>query len=122
MPNSGKPKSIVAETKATLERIETENARLKAFIVVTRETALAEAALADVRAATGDTQRPLHGMAIAVKDIIDVAGIVSPNWRRSLFWMVLTCPLSGMPHATSMATRQPLMMPRRLNIRRPPRS
>ena len=77
MPHSGKPKSIVAETKATLERIETENARLTAFIVVTRETALAEAALADVRAATGDTQRPLHGMAIAVKDIIDVAGIVS---------------------------------------------
>ncbi|MFM9939411.1 MAG: amidase [Hyphomicrobiaceae bacterium] len=69
--------SIVAQTKTILDGIERENKVLNAFIKVTRETALAEAALADARAANGDDKRPLHGMAIAVKDIIDVAGVVS---------------------------------------------
>ncbi len=69
--------SIVTQTKATLDAIARENKTLNAFVKVSRETALAEAALADARSATGDDKRPLHGMAIAVKDIIDVAGIVS---------------------------------------------
>ena len=72
-----KSASIAARTQATLDGIEKENKTLKAFVTVTRETALAEAALADVREATGDNKRPLHGLAIAVKDIIDVAGVVS---------------------------------------------
>ncbi len=72
-----KSETIVARTRATLDLIETENTALKAFIAVTRDTALSEAALADARTAAGDTRRPLHGMPIAVKDIIDVAGIVT---------------------------------------------
>ena len=71
------PANIVADTTKTLETIERENGRLNAFVRVLRETALAEAALADARARTGDTQRPLAGMTVAVKDIIDVAGVVS---------------------------------------------
>lgn len=69
--------SAVAETRLTLERIERENKVLKAFVAVLGETALAEAALADVRAKAGDTARGLDGEPIAVKDIIDVAGVVS---------------------------------------------
>ncbi|MFV0295038.1 MAG: amidase [Hyphomicrobiaceae bacterium] len=61
----------------TLDRIEAENERLHAFVTVCRDTALAEAHLADVRAKTGDDKRPLHGMPIAIKDIIDVGGVVS---------------------------------------------
>lgn len=74
---SAMPASAVAETTTALDRIERENGRLNAFVRVTRETALAEAALVDARRAAGDERRPLAGMAIAVKDIIDVAGIVS---------------------------------------------
>lgn len=68
---------IVAATRNTLDLIERRNGALKAFVTVARDTALAEAALADARVRTGDTKRPLNGMAVAVKDIIDVAGIVS---------------------------------------------
>lgn len=74
---SQKPASAVAETAATLDRIEHENSRLNAFVRIARETALAEAALIDARRAAGDERRILSGMAVAVKDIIDVTGVVS---------------------------------------------
>ena len=69
--------SAVAATRKTLDYIEKENKALNAFIAITRETALAEAALADAKAAAGDARGVLHGVAIAVKDIIDLAGVVS---------------------------------------------
>lgn len=69
--------SIAQRTQTTLARIDAADGALKAFVAVLRDTAMAEAALADARAAAGDVSRPLHGMAIAVKDIIDVAGVVS---------------------------------------------
>ena len=74
---SQEPSSAVAETTATLDRIERENGRLNAFVKITRDTALAEAALIDARRAAGDERRVLSGMAVAVKDIIDVTGVVS---------------------------------------------
>ncbi len=69
--------STVAEITRTLDLIERENKALKAFVRITRETALAEAALVDAKAKAGDRHGALHGLPIAVKDIIDVAGIVS---------------------------------------------
>ena len=69
--------NIVADTTRTLDRIEEANGRLKAFVTVLRHTAPAEAGLVEARRASGDTARPLDGMPIAVKDIIDVAGVVS---------------------------------------------
>lgn len=72
-----KPTTTIAETERTLELIERENPRLNAFVTVLRETALAEAALVDARRAAGDEARALAGMAIGVKDIIDVAGVPS---------------------------------------------
>ncbi|MGE0767859.1 MAG: amidase [Hyphomicrobiaceae bacterium] len=72
-----KPATAVAETERTLECIERENPRLNAFICILRQTALAEAALVDARRAAGDDGRPLSGMAVGVKDIIDVGGVLS---------------------------------------------
>jgi len=69
--------TAVAQTASTLERIERDNKRLNAFVHICRDTALAEAALVDARRAAGDESRPLSGMAIGVKDIIDVGGVVS---------------------------------------------
>ncbi|MGD9806487.1 MAG: amidase [Hyphomicrobiaceae bacterium] len=74
---SSKPSTAVAETERTLERIERENPHLNAFVTVLRDTALAEAALVDARRAAGDERRPLAGMAVGVKDIIDVGGVLS---------------------------------------------
>jgi aspartyl-tRNA(Asn)/glutamyl-tRNA(Gln) amidotransferase subunit A len=68
---------IVTSTRQTLDLIERRNGKLNAFIAVTPETALAEAALADVRAQAGDTARPLNGMAVGIKDIVDIAGLVT---------------------------------------------
>lgn len=72
---SSKPASTVSETVQTLGQIERENSRLNAFAMVLRDTAMAEAALVDARRTAGDVARPLSGMAIGVKDLIDVAGV-----------------------------------------------
>jgi aspartyl-tRNA(Asn)/glutamyl-tRNA(Gln) amidotransferase subunit A len=74
---SSEPATAVAETQLALERIERENARLNAFVTILRDTALAEAALVDARRTAGDEGRPLAGMAVGVKDIIDVGGVRS---------------------------------------------
>ena len=76
-PKTPDVQSAVAATRKTLDHIEKENKALNAFIAITRETALAEAALADAKAAAGDARGVLHGVSIAVKDIIDLAGLVS---------------------------------------------
>ncbi|MDX6633427.1 MAG: amidase [Solirubrobacterales bacterium] len=55
-----------------LERIERIDPQLNSFRTVYAEQALAEARLADER--RGDAERPLNGVAIAVKDCHDVAG------------------------------------------------
>ncbi|MGZ5537565.1 MAG: amidase [Chthoniobacterales bacterium] len=67
--------SPVELTQACLSRIERLNNKLNAFITVT-----ADAALAQARAAEGEIQRghwkgPLHGIPIALKDLIDTAGV-----------------------------------------------
>ena len=71
------PTSVVAATTRTLDLIERENGALKAFVAITRDTALAEAALADARAAVGTPAGLLEGMPMVVKDIVDLAGIVT---------------------------------------------
>jgi aspartyl-tRNA(Asn)/glutamyl-tRNA(Gln) amidotransferase subunit A len=62
----------VVET--SLGRIAATNDRLHAFIAVTSEEARAEADLLDTLARRGVRRGPLHGVPVAVKDIIDVAG------------------------------------------------
>ncbi len=61
--------------RACLERIETYNPKLNAFITVTREQALAQARVLDAEQAAGRLRSPLHGIPIALKDNIDTAGV-----------------------------------------------
>src|SRR5712671_5143340 len=61
-------------TRACLDRIEKLNPSLNAFITVTAESALAEAQAAEAEIARGQWRGPLHGIPIALKDIIDTAG------------------------------------------------
>ena len=61
-------------TRACLDRIAARNDVLHAFITVTAEQALAEAARADAEIAKGHYRGPLHGIPVSVKDLVDVAG------------------------------------------------
>ncbi|MGZ4166774.1 MAG: amidase [Solirubrobacteraceae bacterium] len=58
-----------------LERIDEVNPRLNAVVSLRGEEALADADIADRRAAAGDPLGPLHGLPIAIKDLEDTAGI-----------------------------------------------
>ncbi len=61
-------------TRAHIERIEKYNPELNAYITVTAERALADAAAADERIKNGD-MRALDGIPIAMKDLFATRGI-----------------------------------------------
>ena len=66
--------SPVDLTRACLDRIERLNPTLNAFITVTADSALAEARAAEIEISLGEWRGPLHGIPIAIKDLIDTAG------------------------------------------------
>ena len=67
--------SPVELTTDCLARIEKLNPRLNAFITVTAESALAQARQAEAEIRRGDWRGPLHGIPLALKDLIDTAGV-----------------------------------------------
>jgi aspartyl-tRNA(Asn)/glutamyl-tRNA(Gln) amidotransferase subunit A len=69
--------SPVALTEQCLDRITRYNPLINAFITVTADTALAEARAAAAEINAGGWRGPLHGIPLALKDLIDTAGIVT---------------------------------------------
>ena len=67
--------SSVEITRECLTRIEKRDSALNAFITVMSESALEEARAADVALARGEWRGPLHGIPVALKDLIDTAGV-----------------------------------------------
>jgi amidase len=67
--------SPVEVTTAMLERVQALEPRLHAFVRVTADRALADARRAEAEMGAGQWRGPLHGVPIALKDIIDTAGI-----------------------------------------------
>ena len=67
--------SPVELTRECLDRIERLNPALNAFITVTPELVLEQARHAEIEIMAGDRRGPLHGIPIALKDLIDVAGV-----------------------------------------------
>jgi aspartyl-tRNA(Asn)/glutamyl-tRNA(Gln) amidotransferase subunit A len=67
--------SPVELTEACLARIERLDAKLNAFITVTAESALEQARAAEAAIARGEWIGPLHGIPVALKDLIDTAGV-----------------------------------------------
>lgn len=61
-------------TRATLDAIEQHNPTLNAYITVLAERATAKAATADGEIAAGRYRGPLHGVPIAVKDLMAMRG------------------------------------------------
>ena len=62
-------------TDACLERIETLNPQLNAFITVTTDTARAEARAADDAFRAGHDRGPLQGIPMSLKDLLDQRGV-----------------------------------------------
>lgn len=69
--------SPVELTKDCLARIAQLNPAIHAFITVSSDSALEQARQAEAEIARGDWRGPLHGIPLAVKDLIDTAGILS---------------------------------------------
>lgn len=67
--------SPVDLVRACLGRIEAQNPVLNAFITVTAESALREARAAESEIRRGGWRGPLHGIPVAIKDMIDTAGV-----------------------------------------------
>jgi aspartyl-tRNA(Asn)/glutamyl-tRNA(Gln) amidotransferase subunit A len=67
--------SPVELTRDCLERIEKLNSSLNAFITITGDSAMSQARQAEEEIQNGCWLGPLHGVPLALKDIIDTAGI-----------------------------------------------
>jgi aspartyl-tRNA(Asn)/glutamyl-tRNA(Gln) amidotransferase subunit A len=70
-----KKASPVELTHECLTRIERLNPKLNAFITITADSALAEARQAEAEIHDDRWKGPLHGVPIALKDLIDTAGV-----------------------------------------------
>jgi aspartyl-tRNA(Asn)/glutamyl-tRNA(Gln) amidotransferase subunit A len=74
--------SPVELTRACLERIAARNDELRAFITVTGERAMADAARAEKAITAGQYRGPLHGIPVSIKDLVDVAGTPTTSGSR----------------------------------------
>jgi hypothetical protein len=63
--------------RAALARIQALDGRLGAFVTLLADRATAEAAARDRQRHRGAALGPLHGVPVAVKDLVDVAGAVT---------------------------------------------
>lgn len=67
--------SPVEVVRAHLERIEAFDGKLRAFIALFADQALAAAKAAEVAVTNGEALGPLHGVPIGLKDLYDVQGV-----------------------------------------------
>ena len=74
--------SALAGTERCLDNIRRHGAAVNAFITVTEELALEQAAAADRAAAEGRWLGLLHGMPVSIKDNIQTAGIRTTSGSR----------------------------------------
>jgi aspartyl-tRNA(Asn)/glutamyl-tRNA(Gln) amidotransferase subunit A len=70
--------------KAALARLELLEDKLNAFITVLPEQALAEAKKADEEIARGQHRGPLHGVPVSIKDMFEMAGVLTTGGSKIL--------------------------------------
>ena len=76
--------SPVELTQAYLDRISSLNDHLGAYITVTGEQALSSARKAETQIQSGRHAGPLHGVPVAVKDIISTKGVLTSAGSKVL--------------------------------------
>lgn len=76
--------SAVEMVEAVLARIEALEPGINAYITVAADQALADARRCDAELAAGRDRGPLHGIALAVKDLCDTAGLRTTAGSRIL--------------------------------------
>ncbi|MFK4069846.1 amidase [Streptomyces sp. NPDC029674] len=74
--------SPVELVDSVLDRIEQTEPGLQAYVTITAERARDAAREAEQAAATGNLRGPLHGVPVALKDLIDVAGVATTASSR----------------------------------------
>ncbi len=67
--------SPVELTQLYLDRIDTYDEHLNAYLTLTAERAIASARAAEAAIQGGDWRGPLHGIPLALKDLFDVSGL-----------------------------------------------
>lgn len=90
--------SPVELTQTYLERIETFDPQLNAFITVTPDLALRQARRAEREITRGDYRGPLHGIPFGLKDIYNTKGILTTGHSR-------VC-IDNVPESDATATRK----------------
>src|SRR5947207_11463762 len=77
-------REITAEqvTDECLKRIDADNQRLNAFILVMADEARRQARDADREIAAGHDRGPLHGVPLSVKDLYDIRGLATTAASR----------------------------------------
>jgi aspartyl-tRNA(Asn)/glutamyl-tRNA(Gln) amidotransferase subunit A len=70
--------SPVEATEACLRQIETHDSEINAFRLVLGERALERARTAEAEIAAGGYRGPLHGVPVAIKDLMDMRGTTTP--------------------------------------------
>ena len=95
-------------TRACLDRIEALDGEIKAFVHLDREHALAQARALDERRTHGHSIGPLHGIPVAIKDIIDTADYPTELGSPPAAGLATTLPWSpscAPPARSSSASR-----------------
>jgi aspartyl-tRNA(Asn)/glutamyl-tRNA(Gln) amidotransferase subunit A len=69
--------SPVELTKACLDRVKAQEPTLHAFVTLTEDRALADAAKAEAEIMANGPKGPMHGIPIGLKDIVDTKGILT---------------------------------------------
>ena len=80
----GKELTSVELTRSMLERIEAKS-DLNAFVTVTADHAMAQAELADSEIAAGKFRSALHGVPVALKDLLATKNITTTNGMAVYF-------------------------------------
>jgi aspartyl-tRNA(Asn)/glutamyl-tRNA(Gln) amidotransferase subunit A len=73
-------------TREALAAIVASQPTLNAFVTIDQDGALAAAERARDELSRGVDRGPLHGVPVAVKDIVDTAGIVTTTYRPATRW------------------------------------